>query len=684
MLENIKDIVAQMTLEEKAVLCSGRDFWTTKPNARLNIPSIAVSDGPHGLRKENELDNSVGMKESFPATSFPPAVNLASTWNPSLAYAMGEALADQCKEKQVSVILGPGTNIKRSPLCGRNFEYLSEDPFLAGKMCNQYIHGVQDNNVGTSLKHFCANNQEKLRMRINAVVDERTLREIYLPAFEEAVKAQPASVMCAYNRLNGVYLSDNKRLLTDILRTEWGFEGVVVSDWNATNDRVEGVRAGMDLEMPSSGGANDKLIIKAVEEGQLNVADLDRVVERLLTFVIKYNDLLEENHKADYEKAHELARSIAQESMVLLKNSNNILPLTQDDDSIAVIGDLAKNLRYQGSGSSRINPYKLVSFTQHLDNVGAKYDFAPAYNKTGNEINNELFAQALECAKTHKKVILFVGLTDDYESEGYDRSHLNLPTSHDALIEQTLAINPNTVVVLLGGSPVAMPWLDKVSALLNAYLPGEAGGEALYDVLFGQVNPSGKLAETYPLALDDFVGSQYYPMGPKTVEYREGIFVGYRYYDTANKKVLFPFGYGLSYTKFEYSNLHVVGMNVSFDVTNIGKMDGAEISQVYIHDCEPKVFKANKELKGFAKTFLKVGEKKTVTIQLDQRSFSFYNTAIADWSATSGKYDICVGASVEDIRLKACINITFGNQPTSIPDYKAICPVYYDLANAKD
>lgn len=676
------EIISTMTLEQKAGLCSGKDFWNTKGFAEPNIPSIMMADGPHGLRKENNEDASLGMKLSYPATAFPPAVNLASSWNTDLAYKMGECLADQCKDQEVSIILGPGTNIKRSPLCGRNFEYLSEDPYLAGKMSRKYIEGAQDNNIGTSLKHFCANNQEKLRMTVSAYIDERTLREIYLPAFEEAVKAQPYTVMCSYNRLNGVYMSDNKRLLTDILRDEWGYKGIVVSDWNAVNDRVEGIKAGMDLEMPSSGGENDNLIVKAVKNGTLTMEELDKVVYRLLKLVLTCDQQREKDYSADYEKAHNLACKIAEESIVLLKNNNNILPWSSNDDDIAVIGNLAKEFRYQGSGSSLINPYKLVSFTDYLDTIGAKYTFEPGYNRVGNALNQDLLSKAVALAKSKEKVVLFIGLTSDYESEGYDRSHMSIPEPHIELINQVCTANPNTTVVLLGGSPVEMPWIDKVNCLVNAYLPGEAGGEAIYNIIYGKVNPSGKLAETYPIKLEDHISSQYFPMGPNSVEYREGIYVGYRYYDTAGKPVRFPFGYGLSYTTFEYSDLEVDGYNVSYTITNTGKYDGAEVSQIYIKDNDPKVFKANKELKGFNKTFLKAGESKRVSYTLDFRSFAFYNTEASDWFATNGKYTIMVGSSCEDIRLSQVVDMKFDIPEQEIRNYKDICPIYYDIANA--
>ncbi|MBD5099930.1 MAG: glycosyl hydrolase [Clostridiales bacterium] len=685
MNDEIKALIGQMTLEEKASLCSGYDFWNTKPIKRLGIPYVSMSDGPHGLRKEKDEDENLGMKTSFPATAFPPAVNIASSWSVDVAKRLGDALGKQCLDQDIDVILGPGTNIKRSPLCGRNFEYLSEDPYLAGKLSRNYIDGVQSNGVGTSLKHFCANNQEKRRMTINSVVDERALREIYLPAFEEAVKAQPVTVMCSYNKLNGTYLSDNKRLLTDILRDEWGFKGIVVSDWNALNDRIEAVKAGLDLEMPSCGGATDKQIVKAVKDGRLSESDVDAIVERLLDFIVKSYNNRQPDYKADYDEAHEIAREIAEQSIVLLKNDTNTLPLAEEkEQSVAVIGELAKVFRYQGSGSSRINPYKLVNFLDALDLNGKKYEYAPAYDVNSDKVDEKLIQEAVELTKSHEKVLLFVGLTDQYESESYDRIHMDIPKCHSELIEQVTAVNPNTVVVLFGGSPVAMPWIDKVNTLVNAYLPGEAGGEALYNVLFGKVNPSGKLAETYPLKYEDNIVANYFPMGPKNVEYRESIFVGYRYYDTANKEVLFPFGYGLSYTKFEYSDLKIDGMNVSYTIKNVGNMDGYEVSQLYVSDSNPLVFKAVKELKSFDKVFIKKGESARVTHTLDYRSFAFYNTTINDWYAQNGEYEILIGASSRDIRLKGKINVKFEQSEKQVPDYKSLCPAYFDIANMSE
>lgn len=674
---DLKQLVSSMTLEEKASLCSGRDFWTTKPIERLNIPSLRMSDGPHGLRKEDESDTDVGVKRSFPATSFPPAVSMASTWNKDAVKAVGEQIALECKDQDLSVILGPGTNIKRSPLCGRNFEYFSEDPFLAGQMARAYIEECQKYNVGTSLKHFAANNQEKLRMTISAVVDERALREIYLAPFEEAIKAQPWTVMCSYNRINGVYSSDNKKLLTDILRDEWGYKGLVVSDWNAVNDRVQGIRAGLDIEMPACGGRTDREIIKAVQDGELDEKDLDKVVERILDLVFKGNEALEPDYKADYEKAHEVAKMVAEESIVLLKNDNKVLPIKSEE--VVVIGELANTFRYQGAGSSRINPYKLVNFIDAMEQDGKKVDFHPGYTLRGDGYNKSVFEDAVDAANTDKQVIVFIGLTDEYESEGMDRQHLSLPTAQDDLVRAISSINKNAIFVLLGGSPVEMPWIKDVKTLVNAYLPGEAGGEAIRDIIYGKANPSGKLAETYPIKLEDNVNADLFPMGPKCVEHRESIFVGYRYYDTAKKDVLFPFGYGLSYTTFEYSNIAFDGKKVTFNVKNTGDVAGKEVAQVYIRDLEPKVFKADKELKGFEKVFLKPGEEKKVEIALDKRSFAFYNTKINDWTALNGKYEILVGASSRDIRLNMEIEMKNLDKEVEIENYLEECPEYFSI-----
>ncbi len=677
----IEKIVSDMTLREKAAICSGRDFWTTKPIKRLGVGSFVMSDGPHGLRKENEDDDSLGMKMSFPATAFPPAVNMAACWDPDLIREVGVALGEQCVDQQVDIILGPGVNIKRSPLCGRNFEYFSEDPYLAGKMGSAYIKGVESVGIGTSLKHFAVNNNEHLRMTINSVVDERALREIYLSAFEECVKqGKPRTVMASYNKINGTYATDNPRLLDEILRKEWGFDGMVVSDWNATNDRVAGIKAGMDLEMPTSGNKNDRRILAAIKNGDLTEQQLDVVVKRILR-TLSECESSRRSAKADYEKAHALARRVADESIILMKNDAQVLPLDKGG-KLLVLGKLARHSRYQGSGSSRINPYRLVSFCDALDAAGIAYDYRDAYALEGDGKDDSLLGDALAAARDCDcPIVCCIGLTDSYESEGYDRTHMTLPSSHDELVTKLAALGKKVVFVLFGGSPVEMPWLDKIDTLVNAYLPGEAGGEALLDILVGDKNPSGKLAETYPIALGDNLNAQYFPMGPKNVEYRESIFVGYRYFDSARKPVAFPFGHGLSYTKFEYSDLSVTDKGAEFTLTNVGEVGGAEVSQMYIRDLTPVIFKADKELKGFAKTYLAPGESKRISLPFDERTFAFFNVKDGDWYSSSGKYEILIGASSRDIRLSAARDFDFG-AAREVDDLKDVCSVYYDIASA--
>lgn len=692
MNDKIIQLIKELTLPEKASLCSGATFWESKAIDRLNIPSIVFADGPHGLRKENNDDvDNVALKSSFPATSFPPAVNMASTWNPELIGEVGKALGEQCLNQGVNVLLGPGTNIKRSPLCGRNFEYFSEDPYLAGVMSYNYINGIEGTNVGSSLKHFAVNNQESKRMTINSVVDERALRELYLLPFELAIRnSSPKTVMCSYNKINSVYSSDNKWLMTDVLRDEWGFKGLVVSDWNAVNDRVEGIKAGMDLEMPSCGGRTDKEIVKAVIEGSLSEEDLNKVVARVLELAFYANESKDSDYFYNYREGHVLARAVADESIILLKNDDKILPLNIEEE-ITVIGALADEIRYQGSGSSRINPYKLVSFIEHLETKKHNYTYAPGYKFSNDGFDQNLLNDAVKIAKASKNVVIFVGLTDSYECEGYDRANLSIPTSHTKLIDAVTEVNSNVTVVILGGSPIEMPWLSKVKGVINAYLPGEAAGEAIADIVFGKTNPSGKLAETYPIDLEDFIGSQYYKGGPKTTEHRESMFIGYRYYDTAEKNVLFPFGYGLSYTTFQYSNLKLSAktikdtdtLTVNFDVTNTGDVYGAEVAQVYIHDADSTAFRPTKELKGFKKVFLAPNETTTVTIELTKRSFAYFNTNINDWHVESGKFDILIGTSSRDILLTKSIEVIDTMVDVPLIDMRESAPEYYNLKDAQ-
>lgn len=682
----IEDLISRMTLEEKASLCSGLDFWHTKPIDRLDIPSVMMSDGPHGMRKEDATDTQVGMKRSIPATCFPPAVTCASTWNPALIKEMGAAMAEEARNQEVQTILGPGTNIKRNPKGGRNFEYYSEDPFLAGRMASAFIDGVHSKGIGTSLKHFAVNSQEFLRMTISEVTDERTIREIYLPAFEYAVKqSQPATVMCSYNRINGVYSSDNRYLLTDILRDEWGFKGIVVSDWGATNDRVQGIRAGLDLEMPSSFGFNDNLIVEAIKEGSLAEEELDNVVRRMLEYILRYHDEHTPGYQYDYHQSHLLARRIANEGAVLLKNDRNLLPLTKGEP-VAVIGALAKDSRYQGSGSSLIVPTELVHFTEALDNAKQPYEYADGYTLYGDGKDEKLLAEAVGLASKHSKVVLVVGLTPTYESEGFDRSTLTIPESHIQLIDEVSKVCSDFVVLLVGGAPVEMPWADKVPAILNAYLAGECAGEAYYDLLFGDANPSGKLAETYPILGTDNLGDKYFRGGPRTVEHREGVFVGYRYFDSAKKAVRYPFGYGLSYTQFAYANLSVSANSiyddeevvVRFTVTNTGNRAGKEIAQLYVHDNQATVFRPEQELKGFAKVALGPGESKEVSITLDKRSFAYFNVDIEDWSVQSGTFELRVGPNSREVALSTQISVT-EREPFAHVDLSAELPSYYHM-----
>ncbi|NCA67722.1 MAG: glycosyl hydrolase, partial [Clostridia bacterium] len=686
-----KELLSKMTLEEKASLCSGLDFWHTKPIERLNIPAVMMADGPHGLRKEDDNDDSLALKRSFPATCFPTAVTSASSWDPDLLYEMGGAIAEEARAQGIVTVLGPGTNIKRSPLGGRNFEYFSEDPYLSARLTVNFIKGVEDKGIGTSLKHYAVNSQEYMRMSISEVLDERTFREIYLPAFEYAVKeSQPATIMCSYNRINGVFSSDNKYLLTDILRDEWDFKGIVVSDWGATNNRVEGIRAGLDLEMPSSCSITDKEIVEAVTNNTLDVAELDKVVERMLVYILKYSEQYTPDYKYNYKNGHDAAIKIGTQSAILLKNEDNILPLNKETE-IAVIGELARKVRYQGSGSSLINPKRLVSFTDQMNITKQNYSFAAGYTLSDDGYDAALIAEAVNVAKNKKVVVLFLGLTSTYESEGYDRSSLDIPQGHAKLLEALSAVNKNIVTVLVGGSPVTMPWLDNTKALINMYLAGEAAGEIYYKLIFGEVCPSGKLAETYPLSIESYLGSKYYRMGPRTVEHREGIFVGYRYYDTAKKDVLFPFGYGLSYTTFEYSDFALSkdkikekdGLTVSFKIKNTGKVKGAEIAQVYVKDIVSTIYRPDKELKGFKKVWLEPDEENEVTVTLDSRAFAYYNVIIKDWHVESGDFEILVGASSRDILWSGTVNVKSSNEKAVIPDYRQSAPSYYNLRAAE-
>lgn len=696
---DVKKLVNELTLEEKASLCSGADFWHTKAIDRLNIPAAMVSDGPHGIRKQESLADHMGVAESIKAIGFPTASAMACSFDRDLLHKVGDALGEECVAEDLAVLLGPGINMKRSPICGRNFEYYSEDPVVAGELGAAFVNGVQEHGVGTSLKHFAANNQEWRRMSISAEIDERTLREIYLAAFETVVKkAQPWTIMCSYNRINGVYSCENDWLLNKVLRDEWGFEGLVMTDWGAMDERVPSLKAGLDLEMPDCHGETDKLIVKAVQSGELEEPVLDTAVERILTMVDKYLTArkgidpasmvhpLPSSVERGYDVAahHALARTTAEQSAVLLKNED-ILPL-QKDKKIAFIGEFAKVPRIQGGGSSHINN---TSVESALDAAGDSVSYAQGFHIDEETTDETLLQEAITLAKESDVAVIFAGLPDSFESEGFDRTHLNMPANQNELIARISEVQPNVVVVLHSGSPIAMPWLDKVAGVLQMYLAGQASGGAAVNLLFGDATPCGKLAETFPLHLEDNPSYLNFPGNREKVCYQEGVFIGYRYYDKKKMDVLFPFGYGLSYTDFTYSNMKVTvnGKNaadidviketdeivVSADITNTGNCDGAEIVQLYIKNPVVYEIRPEKELRDFAKVFLKAGETKTVTFTLNARAFSYYETRIHDWYAESGDYEILLASSSRDIRLQDTVSITGSKKIPFVADYITTC-----------
>lgn len=696
---DVKKLVNELTLEEKASLCSGADFWHTKAIDRLNIPAAMVSDGPHGIRKQESLADHMGVAESIKAIGFPTASAMACSFDRDLLHKVGDTLGEECVAEDLAVLLGPGINMKRSPICGRNFEYYSEDPVVAGELGAAFVNGVQEHGVGTSLKHFAANNQEWRRMSISAEIDERTLREIYLAAFETVVKkAQPWTIMCSYNRINGVYSCENDWLLNKVLRDEWGFEGLVMTDWGAMDERVPSLKAGLDLEMPDCHGETDKLIVKAVQSGELEESVLDTAVERILTMVDKYltarKDIdpasmvhpLPSSVERGYDVAahHALARTTAEQSAVLLKNED-ILPL-QKDKKIAFIGEFAKVPRIQGGGSSHINN---TSVESALDAAGDSVSYAQGFHIDKETTDETLLQEAITLAKESDVAVIFAGLPDSFESEGFDRTHLNMPANQNELIARISEVQPNVVVVLHSGSPIAMPWLDKVAGVLQMYLAGQASGGAAVNLLFGDATPCGKLAETFPLHLEDNPSYLNFPGNREKVCYQEGVFIGYRYYDKKKMDVLFPFGYGLSYTDFTYSNMKVTvnGKNaadvdviketdeivVSADITNTGNCDGAEIVQLYIKNPVVYEIRPEKELRDFAKVFLKAGETKTVTFTLNARAFSYYETRIHDWYAESGDYEILLASSSRDIRLQDTVSITGSKKIPFVADYVTTC-----------
>lgn len=644
--KKVQDILSKMTLEDKISLCNGADFWHSKAMAQYGIPAVTMSDGPHGVRCQKNGADMLGVNESEPATCFPTAVTSGATWDAALLKAEGQAIGEEGLSYGVDVVLGPGVNIKRNPLCGRNFEYFSEDPCIAGAMGAAWVQGAQSTGAGTSLKHFAANNQEYKRFNGNSQVDERTLRELYLPAFETVVKAaQPETVMCSYPRINNVHASDNHWLLTDVLRKDWGFAGLVVTDWGALCDRVKAMHAGCDLSMPGGSTYMEDWVTAAVKDGTLPESDVDACAARVIALALK-GESRPKGRAFDKDAHNALAQKIAENGAVLLKNEDNILPL--DAGGIALIGEMARTMRYQGAGSSHINLTQLTTLCDAMPGV----PFAAGCDVKGT-VTEESLREAAETAKQAKIAVVCVGLPDIYESEGFDRETMAMPEGHIRLIETVAAANPNTVVVLFCGCAVEMPWLDKVKAVLYMGLPGQAGGAAAASLLTGKANPSGKLTETWPLCYDDVPSRDTF--GKKTTHYKEGLYAGYRYYDKAGKAVRFPFGYGLSYTQFAYSDLKIEGRTVTATVTNTGSTAGAEVVQLYVAPPQNGLYRPAKELKGFAKVSLQPGESQTVRFELNDRSFAVWCDGC--WKVPMGSYEICVGASVADIRLRAALTV---------------------------
>ena len=671
-----QDIIEKMTIEEKAAFLSGKGEWQTRDFERLGIPSIFCSDGPHGIRKQAGAGDHLGLNASLPATCFPTAATIANSWDTELGEELGKTLGEEAMAEGVNVLLGPGLNIKRSPLCGRNFEYFSEDPYLAGKMAASYVRGIQSKGVYACPKHFAVNSQELRRMAMNSVLDERTLREIYLTGFEIAVKEGKAkTIMSAYNEVNGTYANENKHLLTDILRDDWGFDGIVITDWGASNDHALGVAAGSNLEMPNPGLDSARELIAAVESGKISIEDVDARVDELLDAVMTlYVNAQGKSDSFDTHAHHKVARKAAAESTILLKNEDNILPL-KAGAKVAVIGDFAFVPRYQGAGSSLVNPTKVETIQEMI----GSYDIqvigsCRGYSRTGEE-DAATKKEALDIASRADYVLFFFGLNEDSESEGMDRTHMRIPQNQINLLQELGQVNHNLIGIISAGSAIEMPWHHYLKAMLHCYLNGQAGAGAVLDILTGRVNPSGKLSETIPRRLEDTPAYRYYPSQERNSEYRESLYVGYRYYDTADVPVLYPFGFGLSYTKFEYSDLNVNDKGVSFTIKNTGKVDGAEVCQLYVGLDKAKVFRPKKELKGFAKVFLKAGESKKVEISFDDKTFRYWNTKTNKWEVEGGEYQVMVGASSADIKL--CDTVKIEGTNAELPYTEKDIPVYY-------
>ena len=677
-----KNLIDNMTLEEKASLCVGKDTWHTNEIERLNIPSIMMADGPNGLRIETKNDRIGDLEtpQSKTAVCFPTESTLANSWDEGLVNEVAKAIGNAAKSAGVNILLGPGVNIKRSPLCGRNFEYFSEDPYLAGKLGIAYVKGVQENGVGVCVKHFAVNNQEYNRRLIDVIIDERTLKEIYLKAFEMIVKeAKPYSIMGAYNKINGKYCCDNKELINNILYNDWNFDGIVITDWSAEDNRVEGIKAGTAIEMPADRANIKEQIIEAVKSGRLDEDVLDKVVDRTLTTIYKLvkdanrtnnvedrnigvNTIVDEEYKNaadELEMEHNIALKAAEESVVLLKNEDDILPIK--NKKIALIGNFAKNPRYQGAGSSKVNSYKVENAYDSFISLGYDIDYAKGYELGNSNNKYELQKEAIKVAKRNDTVLVFAGLTELEEAEGLDRNSLDIPENQNELIAEIAKVNRNVIVVLTNGAPILMPWKDSVKGIITGYLGGEAGAKAIVNCIVGKVNPSGKLAETYPLKIEDTPCYNNFPGTDVLVEYKESVYVGYRYYDTVNKDVLFPFGYGLSYTNFEYSNLKIkqdnTNINLEFTIKNTGNVKGKEIAQIYISHSSNKIYVPKKELKAFAKIELEKEEEKRINIEIDKSSFEHYDAISKKWVVEAGTYKILIGKSSRDIVLEAKVEI---------------------------
>ncbi|MCI2957049.1 glycoside hydrolase family 3 C-terminal domain-containing protein [Agromyces atrinae] len=655
------EIVANLTLDEKASLTSGASFWYTKPVERAGIPAIMLTDGPHGLRKQREGGDHLGIADSVPATCFPPAVALGSSFDPELLERVGAALGDESLAENVAVLLGPGINIKRSPLCGRNFEYLSEDPLVSGVLGTALVRGLQSRGVGASLKHFAANNQEADRLRVSADVDPRPLREIYLRGFQRVVEdAQPWTVMCSYNRLNGVWTSEDPWLLTSVLRDEWGFDGLVVSDWGAVNDRVTGVVAGLDLEMPSSGGRTDAQLVAAVQDGRIAEASIDTAARRVVDLVQKSVAGARAGHSFDVDTHHALAREAAERSVVLLKNEGPVLPLAPEA-SVAVIGEFARTPRFQGAGSSLINPTRVDDALAAITGLGGDVAFAPGFTIDGSD-DTGLATAAAEVAAQHDVAVVFLGLPAELESEGFDRDDIELPANQIAALEAVAAANPNTVVVLSNGGVVRLGDVDRLArAIVEGWLLGQAGGSAIANVLFGVVNPAGRLAETIPVRIEDTPAFLDFPGENSHVRYGEGLFVGYRWYDARSMAVHFPFGHGLSYTEFAYSDLSVAatdaGLTARLTVTNTGERAGREVVQAYVGLPGSSIVRAQRELKGFQAVDLDAGESRVVEIAIRRADLAYWDVRVDDWTVEGGEYRVEIGASSRDIRVTETVAV---------------------------